>query len=112
MHPHPEIAPWFFATWIALGIAFVWFVYLDRNVARKKRLLPVFIIGSGALFIGFVFLMSADLRILAFMFPAVALISFLNLRMIKVCSACGRTIHSGMWFSKAEYCSKCGARLE
>ncbi len=90
----------------------MWFVYLDRNVTRKKRLLPVFIIGSGALFVGFVFLMSGDLRILAFMLPAVALISLLNLRMIKVCSACGRTMHSGMWFTKAEYCSKCGARFE
>ena len=112
MRPHPEIAPWFFATWIALGIASMWFVYLDRNVARKKRLLPVFIIGSGALFVGFVFWMSGDLRILAFVLPAVALISFLNFRRIRVCSACGRTIHSGMWFTKAEYCSKCGARLE
>jgi hypothetical protein len=112
MRPHPEIAPWFFGTWIVLGIASVWFIYLDRNVARKKRLLPVFIIGVGVLFVIFVFLMSGDLGVLAFMVPAVVVISFLNLRMIRVCSACGRTIHSGMWFTKAEYCSKCGARLE
>jgi len=112
MRPHPEIGPWFFATWIVLGIAGAWFVYFDRNVARKKRLLPVFIVGSGALFVIFAFLMSGSMRILAFMVPAVVLISFLNLRMIRVCSACGRTIQSGMWFTRAEYCSKCGARLE
>jgi hypothetical protein len=112
MKPHPEIAPWFIATWIVLGIVGLWNMYLDRDVARKKRLLPVFIIGSGALFVMFVFLIRGNFRILAFMIPAVVLISLLNLRMIRVCSACGSTIQSGMWFTRAEYCSKCGARLE
>src|ERR1035437_7601547 len=31
---------------------------------------------------------------------------------LEFCSGCGRTIHTGMWFTRAEYCSKCGARLE
>jgi hypothetical protein len=110
--PHPEITPWFFGTWIVLGILGMWSSYFDKNVTRKKRLLPIFIIGSGALFVIFVFLISGDLRVLAFTLPAVALICVLNLRMIRVCSACGRTIQSGMWFTKAEYCSKCGARLD
>jgi hypothetical protein len=112
MKPHPEITPWFIATWIVLGIVGLWSMYLDKDVARKKRLLPVFIIGSGALFVVFVFLISGSFGILAFMIPAVVLISFLNLRMIRICSACGRTIHSGMWFTRPEYCSKCGASLE
>jgi hypothetical protein len=112
MTPHPEVTPWFIGTWIILGIVGLWSTYFDRNVARKKRLLPFFNIGSGALFVIFVFLMSGDLRVLAFMVPAVVVICFLNLRMIRVCSACGRTIQSGMWFTKAEYCSKCGARLD
>jgi hypothetical protein len=111
MKPHPEITPWFFATWIVLGIWGLWSTYIDKNIARKKRLLPVSIVGSGALFVIFVFLISGDLRVLAFMVPAVVLITFLNLRMIKVCPTCGRTIHSGMWFTRAEYCSKCGGRL-
>jgi len=112
MKPHPEITPWFFATWIVLGIVGLWSMYLDKDVARRKRLLPVFIISSGALFIVFVFLISGSLGILAFMIPGVVLITWLNLHMIRICSACGRTIHSGMWFTRAEYCSKCGARLE
>jgi hypothetical protein len=111
MTSHPEIVPWFFGTWIVLGLLSFWFMYLDRNVARKKRLLPIFIIGSGALFVIFVFLISGSLAALAFTFPAAVLICILNLRMIKVCTSCGRTIHSGLWFAKAEYCSKCGARL-
>jgi hypothetical protein len=42
----------------------------------------------------------SDLRMMGFVIPAVALITFLNLRQINVCSACGKTIHSGMWFAK------------
>ncbi len=95
MRPHPEVVPLFIATWVALGIASLWFLYFDKNVVRKKRLLPISIIGSGALFVIFVFLISGDLRVMAFVVPAVVLISFLNLRMIKVCSSCGRTINSG-----------------
>jgi hypothetical protein len=112
MKPHPEIVPWFIATWVVLGIAGIWFMVIDRNVPRKKRLLPVFIIGTGVAFVVFAFLITGDLHVLAFVLPAAALISFLNLRMMKVCSRCGRTIQSGMWFAKAEYCSKCGAKLE
>jgi membrane protein CcdC involved in cytochrome C biogenesis len=111
MTPHPEITPWFIATWIILGIVGVWSNF-DRNVARKKRLLPVFNIGAGALFVVFVFLISGSLALLALIVPFVVLIAFLNHRIIRVCSACGRTIHSGMWFTRADYCSKCGARLE
>jgi hypothetical protein len=111
MRPHPEIGVLFIGTWVVLGILSLWFLYFDRNVARKKRLLPVFIVGSGALFVIFVFLLSGDLRTLVLAVPAVVLICFLNLRMMKVCSACGRTVQSGVWFTKAEYCSKCGAKL-
>ena len=112
MTPHPEIMPLFIATWVVLGIAGIWLMFIDKNVPRKKQLLPVFIIGTGAAFVVFVFLITGDLHILAFVLPAAVLISFLNLRMIKVCSSCGRTIQSGMWFTKSEYCSKCGAKLE
>jgi hypothetical protein len=112
LHPHPEIWPWFFGLWLMLGIASVWFMYLDKNIARKKRLLPVFIVGTGVIFIAFTFVIMGDLKAMALIVPAVALITFLNLRIIKICGACGKTIHSGMWFTKAEYCPKCGARLD
>jgi len=112
MTPHPEITPYFLATWVVPGTLGMWFFFVDRNVNRKKRLLPFFIIGTGALFVIFVFLITADLRVLAFVLPASILIAVMNLRMIKVCSSCGRTVQSGIMFAKAEYCSKCGAKLE
>jgi|SRR5690242_1869232 hypothetical protein len=112
MRAHPEIVPWFFGVWVTLAVVGLWGTYLDKNVARKKRSIPTFIVAAGVLFLGFVLLITGDLRALVFALPAVALITFLNLRQFRVCSACGRTIHSGMWFAKAQYCPKCGARLE
>jgi hypothetical protein len=90
MTPHPEIWPLFIATWVVLGTAGSWLTFIDKNAPRKKRLLPVFIIGTGATFVVFVFLITRDLRVLAFVLPAAVLISLLNLRMTKVCSSCER----------------------
>jgi hypothetical protein len=112
MKAHPEITPWFIGVWIAFGIVGLWVTYLDKNVIRKKRLLPVFIVGAGVVFVLFTLLMKGDFRAMVFVIPAVALITFLNLRQFKVCPTCGRTIHSGMWFAKARYCPKCGGRLD
>lgn len=69
----------FIATWVVLGIAGIWLMFIDRNVPRKKRLLPVFIIGTGAAFVAFVFVITGDPHVLAFVFPAAVLISLLNL---------------------------------
>jgi hypothetical protein len=107
-----KIAWWFFGVWIALGIVGLWVTYGDKNVARKKRLLPIFIVGSGIIFGVFALIVIGDLRALALVAPAIALIIFLNLRQLKVCPTRGRTIHSGMWFAKAKYCSRCGGRLD
>ncbi len=112
MKAHLDMTSWFIGTWVALCIVGLWVTYFDKNVARKKRLIPVFIVGAGVIFALFTLLMTGDLRAMAFVIPAVALITFLNLRQIRVCPNCGRTILSGMWFTKAEYCPKCGGKLD
>jgi hypothetical protein len=60
--PH-EIARWFFGVWIALAIVGLWVPYGDKSVARGKRLLPIFIVGSGTIF--GVFALIGDLRAIA-----------------------------------------------
>lgn len=87
-------------------------MYLDKDIPRKKRLLPVLTIGTGVIFLTFTFLMMPAANVMALAVPAVALITWLNLRNIKICSTCGRTIQTGVWFTSAEYCPKCGARLD
>lgn len=111
MKPHPQITGLFLGVWIALCIVGWWVTYLDKNIARKKRLLPVFIVGTGVTFAIFAPLITGDVRTIVLVVPAVLLIIFLNLRQIKVCPTCGRTIDSGMSFGKAVYCPKCGGRL-
>jgi hypothetical protein len=111
MKAHPEMFPWFFGIWIALSLVGGWLMYFDEDIARKKRLLPVFTIGTGIIFLVFTFLMMPTMNVMALAVPSVALITWLNLRNIRVCSTCGKTIHTGVGFTKAEYCPKCGARL-
>jgi hypothetical protein len=112
MKPHEEIVPFFFAVWVILGVGSALFFHFNRDAQLKKRLMPFFIIGTGVLFALFVLIMTGQPRILLFLVPAVALISWMNLRIINVCNACGRTVYNNVWFSKAEYCSKCGAKLQ
>jgi hypothetical protein len=111
MKGHPELFTWFVSTWIVLGLVSFWLFFLNKNAAQKKRLLPILIIGTGILFAGFVFLMTGELWVMLFVIPAVILISISNLRRIKICEACGRTVYNNVWFSKMEYCSKCKAKL-
>jgi hypothetical protein len=59
--PH-EKAWWFFGVWIALAIIGLWVPYGDKNVAREKRLLPIFIVGSGTIFGVFALIVIGDLR--------------------------------------------------
>jgi hypothetical protein len=112
MNPHPEVVPWFIGTWIVLGLISLWVFFISKNIGLKKRLIPLFNAGVGILFTGFVLLTTGQPRILLFVIPAVCVIGFMNYRMIKVCDTCGRTITNNVWFSKMEYCSKCGAKLK
>lgn len=114
MRPHPEFGTFFVATWAILMIAGLWLNFIDRNIARKKRLLPVFIVGAGVLFAVFASLIIADLRVITFFIvPAIVLVTFLNLRLTRVCSSCGRTvINGGSWLEIPKYCPRCGAKLD
>jgi rRNA maturation endonuclease Nob1 len=47
-----------------------------------------------------------------FIIPFVALITFINLRVMKFCNACGRTVMNQNPFSPPKFCSKCGAALD
>lgn len=111
MKPHPEMFLAFAATWVVLCLAGLWLFVLDKDIARKKRLLPVFVIGTGALFVIFALLITGEPRLLAFVAPVTALIVFLNLRMLKVCESCGLVLQTNVPFYRARFCSGCGAKI-
>lgn len=98
------------AAWIALMVASFFLFYVNKNVRFKKKWFPRFVVLIGVLFIAFVVWMGAPLAVLFFMVPVIAL-TFLNIRMTSFFDNCGRTITNQMFFSKPEYCAKCGAKL-
>ncbi len=111
---HPEEArlmSFFFPIWAIFVISglFFWF---NKNAALKRRLFPYFMIAAALVMVIFVFFSGIPPQALFIVIPAVALISFLNIRSIKFCDSCGRTINSQNPFSPAEYCQKCGAKLK
>jgi hypothetical protein len=65
----------------------------------------------GVLFLTFVALMDFPRPFFLFLIPAVALMTFLNLRNTKFCDACGKTLINQNPFSPPAFCSKCGAAL-
>jgi len=110
--PMNSIFPIFFVVWVFLSIGSALFFLLNRNAPLKRRVLPPFLISTGVIFIGFVWLSGAPPAFLLIAVPGVALISFLNIRCIKFCDACGRTIHNQNPFSPSKFCSKCGAPIQ
>ena len=109
--------PWefvvFVLVWSLLGLTSFLFFHFNRHTALKRRILPTFVIGVGALFLGVVYYFIGSQHPLVFVFavPAVAAISFMNIRMTRFCESCGRTLHRQPLFWKPSFCSHCGAEL-
>ena len=105
------VFPVFFVIWAVLAVAFGAFFHLSPNAALKRKVFPVVSIAAGALFIGFAWKMGAPGGMLLFMIPFVALITLINMRVMKFCDACGKTVRTQNPFSPPKFCSKCGAPL-
>ncbi len=102
----------FFATWVLLGIAGFYLFYLGNDVAFKRKWFPRWIALIGVLFVLFIALTGFPMQMLLFAIPAILLISFVNIRQTRFCSSCGRMLWDSTPFSRPDFCSKCGAKLE
>ena len=112
MHPaNPsEAFVVFFVIWVLLGLFSAGFFLVNRNAGLKRKIWPWFVVGAGVLFLGFVGF-SGGYQILYFAGPAVALITIMNLRLVKFCDSCGKTIYKA-FLSPPKFCSQCGAQLQ
>ena len=108
--PHGELVWIFAAFWIALGIASSAFFYLSKNASLKRQIYPPFIVGCGLLFALSAWLLTPNVP--WFILVMIIVITFLNLRSVKFCDACGKTIHSSNPFSQVKLCPKCGAPIK
>lgn len=106
----------FIGTWVVLGIVCFVLFFLGRNTELKRTWWPRFVIAVGVLFALFSTALSVlsspsweSLGILIVVVPAVAVISYLNIKFTKFCGSCGATVFDQNWFSPTRFCSKCGA---
>jgi len=107
-----QVFPIFFGVWVALGLFSAAFFFFGKNASLKRKVWPPFTIATAIVFVGFVWAMGFPSQVFLVMIPAVALITFLNLRSVKFCDACGKTIMKQNPFSTPQFCSKCGAKLD
>src|SRR5262245_54978165 len=109
-----RIFPIFFGVWILLGVFSAAFYLLCNNAALKRKVHPPFVIGVSVLFLCFVVLMDFphDAFFFCLFVPMIVVLTFLNIRNTKFCSACGKTLFSQNPFVPPKFCSKCGANLE
>lgn len=109
----PDVVwPVFFATWIVLIVVAFFVFHVSRDAARKRRLFPRYIVGVGALFLGFMFAAGFPIGMVLTSIPLVAFFTWLNLRQTRFCAICGRTAMAFSLGAMPRYCQHCGAALE
>ena len=101
----------FAAVWIALGIG-LWALSRRASYQRKKQWHLVLVAGAALFFISFAYALSQRTEVLYIAVPAVALISFLNYKLSRICPRCGFTVPRTGLFSRAAYCPRCGGKLD
>ena len=101
----------FMAVWVILGIVGFGLFHLNRRAAFKRRYFKWYLILVGVLFLGFMGAAGFPWPVLVIAALALSLITYMNIRGTQFCSACGRTVVMQAFFSRAEFCSRCGASL-
>ena len=111
--PPPREFFLFMVVWVILGVISFLFFQFNRSAALKRKIWPVFIVAIGVIFFGFAyyFILRQQPRVLFVAIPAIIFISFLNIRTVRFCDSCGRTLRRQPIFSRTQFCPYCGADL-
>ncbi|MBL8201209.1 MAG: hypothetical protein JNK40_09580 [Chromatiales bacterium] len=109
--PQDQLFTIFIVIWVILGIGSAAFFFFINDATLKRKVWTPFTIGASALFLGFIWLMGFPSHVMYVAVPFVALITVLNLRAVRFCDSCGKTLMNQNPFSKPSFCSRCGAKL-
>jgi 4-amino-4-deoxy-L-arabinose transferase-like glycosyltransferase len=102
--------PAFFIVWFLLGGGGMLWISQMTNPAAKRTALRSLILVAVVLFASFAWLITRSPQGMLFMIPVLALIFFLNFKLVKVCDQCA-AINRPQVFVAPTYCHKCGAKL-
>jgi hypothetical protein len=109
---NPLLVMLFFVVWVSAAI-FQFSFFNKQSAAFKRKYFPRVIIIGGFVFLVFMLaLFKWHFQMLVVFLPAIALISYGNLKITRFCDKCGRTVRNADWFSKMDYCPKCGSKLQ
>ena len=100
----------FTGIWIALGIGSIAFA-MTAPARLRIKMQPVLTVIIGAAFLSFLYLTSGNKGV-GFAVLPVLLITYLNIKTVKICPKCGTTNRNPYMFPVPDYCSKCGSRLD
>lgn len=102
----------FVASWVIIGLISWLYFRGNTNIDLKRRFHKWSAIVYGAMFFFLIALSFAGFSFfLLFFGAAIALITYLNIRNTIFCNACGKQSYNYKWFSKIEYCARCGVKL-
>ena len=101
----------FIASWAIVAlISWIYFRF-NNNIGLKRRFHKWGVIVYGTMFFFLISLGMGPSFFLLLFGAAIVLIMYLNIRNTIFCDACGKVTYFNMWFSKIEYCARCGAKL-
>jgi hypothetical protein len=104
-----------FIVWIVSGVvvSLLSLLYFrgGKNVRLKRQFYKWWGVAYGTMFFFLIALSGMPWPVLLFFGAFIALITYLNIRNTTFCDVCGKTVYNHMWFSRIEYCAKCGAKL-
>jgi hypothetical protein len=100
----------FVGTWIILIVGSLIF-YRVASPALKQKMQPRLAIGVGLAFLVFIYLLQG-IKGLSFAAIPVALIMYLNVKIVKYCPKCGAPNRNPYMFPVPKYCGKCGTALD
>jgi hypothetical protein len=108
----PALFSAFMFVWVGMGFVGFFVFYRSRNAALKERWHRSFVLGSAVVFAVWALLTGLPASMLLFLVPALALVSWLNLRNTRFCHACGRTVVTAEFWLRPGFCPHCGAAFD
>ena len=102
----------FLVVWIALAIVGTVFFRFSRNAKLKRRLFPRYVVTAWLLVLLYVGYYARSWQMFLLVAIIATLFLSLHIRQVRFCDTCGATSFDTGWFSRPEYCGRCGAPFE